>query len=91
MKYNELIEELIVECREALDDAAPRSRRDQLLVEAAARALARIQPEPFIEWVKENRDLCAFYYDVQESGTCAKPLEVAALILEAIARDAVEE
>jgi hypothetical protein len=39
----------------------------------------------FLRWVKESPEYSCFYYDVQESGVCAKPVEVAAIILEAIA------
>jgi hypothetical protein len=38
----------------------------------------------FLNWIKEDRQYSTFYYEVQESGVCAKPVEAAALILEAI-------
>jgi hypothetical protein len=44
----------------------------------------------FLNWVKEDREYALFYFDVQESGVCAKPRETAALILEAIIVDALE-
>ena len=38
----------------------------------------------FLNWIKDDREYSYFYYDVQESGVCAKPVEAAALILETL-------
>lgn len=47
-------------------------------------------PVIFLNWVIEDRDYSVFYFEVQESGVCAKPSEAAAMILEAIVLDALE-
>jgi hypothetical protein len=47
-------------------------------------------PEDFLRWVKEDRDYSYYYFDVQESGVCAKPVEAVAMILEAIVIDTLE-
>lgn len=57
--------------------------RFQILPELIEPLLA--SASDFLLWVKESREYSCFYYDVQESGVCAKPVEAAALILEAIA------
>jgi hypothetical protein len=50
----------------------------------------KIAPQDFLEWVKDDREYCWYYYDAQQSGVCAKPAEAAALILESIVLDALE-
>jgi hypothetical protein len=52
--------------------------------------LDKIEPQAFLEWVKDDREYCWYYYDAQQSGVCAKPAEAAALILESIVLDALE-
>jgi hypothetical protein len=47
-------------------------------------------PEDFLGWIKEDLEYSYFYFDVQESGVCAKPVEAVAMILEAIVIDALE-
>ena len=45
----------------------------------------------FLNWIKDDREYSTFYYDVQESGVCAKPVEAAAMILETIIVFALEQ
>ncbi|HEY7546478.1 MAG TPA: hypothetical protein VID27_16430 [Blastocatellia bacterium] len=51
--------------------------------------LPRIHPKDFIEWISNSPRYSFYFHDAQESGACAKPAEMAALILEAIALDAL--
>lgn len=55
---------------------------DRLMKEIAAR--------DFLEWIKEDREYSYYYFDAQQSGACAKPPEIMAMILESIAFDALE-
>jgi hypothetical protein len=48
-------------------------------------------PDVFLRWVKEDSQFSFFYFEVQESGVCAKPSEAAAMILEAIVVEALED
>jgi hypothetical protein len=38
----------------------------------------------FLRWVQEDPKYRIYYFEIQESGICAKPKEAAAMILEAI-------
>ena len=90
MDYRQLIDEIIAENRAKGPSVSSQVRHEHFL-ESMTGALSRIQPEPFLEWVRDDRELSAFFWDVQQSGACAKPREAAALIVEAIVMDAIEE
>jgi hypothetical protein len=64
--------------------------RTRVLADEINQALREIAPQEFLEWIKDDREYSFFYYDVQQSGVCAKPAEAVALILETIALDALE-
>jgi hypothetical protein len=86
------IQAIIDQCRAArAKSVTPELINDGLLREAVQNTLSRINAQAFLDWVKDDRELSYFYYDVQESGVCAKPREVAALVLEHIALDALEK
>lgn len=63
--------------------------RTRVLADEINRAMREIKPQEFLDWVKDDREYSFFYYDAQQSGVCAKPAEVAALILETIALDTI--
>ena len=77
-----MIQGLIEDC----SNAAPEIR-DRVMREQIERLVNELDAQSFLEWIKEDRDYSYYYFDVQQSGVCAKPREAAALILEAIAVD----
>jgi hypothetical protein len=84
------IHSIIARCQAARDGGAALDEiREGVLREAIADALRRMDVREFLDWVKDSREFCYFYYDVQQGGVCAKPREVAALILEQIALEAI--
>ena len=88
--YRAEIQSLIEQCEAARHfGASPDQIRDGVLREAVAAVLRRVNAHEFLEWVKDDREFCYFYYDAQQSGICAKPQEAAAFILEQIVLDAV--
>ena len=88
--YRAEIQSLIEQCEAARNlGASPDQIRDGVLRGAVAAVLRRINARDFLEWVKDDREFCYFYYDAQQSGICAKPPEAAAFILEQIALDAM--
>ena len=85
------IQFIIEQCRAARDSGASLAQiREGVLREAIEDTLRRMNVREFLDWIKDDRELGYFYYGVQQSGVCAKPLEAAALILEHIALDAME-
>ncbi|HEU4388574.1 MAG TPA: hypothetical protein VFV34_12305 [Blastocatellia bacterium] len=86
--YRALILELIRRCSadRPTDSDSLRQRVDEQVREAVAGLDAR----DFIRWIADDRSYGSYYFDIKESGACAKPREVAALVLEAIAVDAAE-
>jgi len=89
--YRAIILRLIEQCQAAhraglsLNDI-----RRRVLADEINSVLREIKPQAFLDWVKDDREYSFFYYDAQQSGVCAKPAEVVALILETIALDAIE-
>ena len=84
--YRQQILELIEKCKEA--ERAGFSLKDiryDLLPELIKHMLE--SSADFLNWIKEDREYAYFYFEVQESGTCAKPKEAAAMIVEAIVLD----
>lgn len=85
------IQTIIEQCKVARDLGASLNEiREGVLREAIEDALRRMNAREFLDWIKDDREFGYFYYDVQQSGVCAKPQEAAALILEHIALDAME-
>ena len=85
------IQTIIDQCKAARDRGASLSQiRESVLRDAIGDALRRMNLPEFLDWIKDDREFSYFYYDAQQSGICAKPQEVAALILEQIALDALE-
>jgi hypothetical protein len=85
------IQTIIEQCKVACDAGASLDQiREGVLREAIEDALRRMNAREFLDWIKDDREFGYFYYDVQQSGVCAKPQEAAALILEHIALDAME-
>ncbi|MFP5262877.1 MAG: hypothetical protein ACLGJB_13310 [Blastocatellia bacterium] len=88
---NEMVLGLIERCGAAVragvtrDGALRRVLRDEV-----QRLVKEAPPRDFLEWVKEDREYSCYYYDAQQSGVCAKPAEIMAMILESIALDALE-
>lgn len=64
--------------------------RNRVLPDETRRLMKEITAEDFLEWIKEDREYSYYYHDAQQSGVCAKPREVAAMILESIALDELE-
>ena len=88
--YRAEIQSLIEQCETARRGGASLDQiRAGVLREGIAAALGRLNAREFLEWIKDDREFCYFYYDAQQSGICAKPQEAAALILEQIALDAM--
>jgi hypothetical protein len=81
--YGQQILELIKTCQEAERNGFSLEEiRFEILPELMKPLL--ISAADFLLWVKESPEYSCFYFDVQESGICAKPVEAAALILESI-------
>lgn len=84
------IQIVIEQCKVARVSGASLDQiREGVLREAIEEALRRMKAREFLDWIKDDREFGYFYYDVQQSGVCAKPQEAAALILEHIALDAI--
>jgi hypothetical protein len=60
------------------------------LADRISRVLNDLDAVSFLEWIAGDPAYSVYYYDVKEAGACAKPREVAALVLEAIAVDTME-
>jgi hypothetical protein len=87
----EMIVRLIEKCKIAERAGATREEtRGSVLPDEINRLMGETAAQDFLEWVKEDREYSYYYYDAQQSGVCAKPLEAAAMILESIALDALE-
>lgn len=88
--YRQQILELIKTCQEAeANGASLEGIRSRVLPDLIKPVLD--SAKGFLTWIKEDREYSSFYFEVQESGVCAKPIEVAALILEAIVLDHLEQ
>ena len=82
--YRQMIEGLIEDCSNA-----DHKIRDRVLREQIERLVNGLDAQSFLDWVKEDREYSYYYFDVQQSGVCAKAREAAALILETIAVDKI--
>ncbi len=83
--YRQMIQGLIEDCSNAAHEIRSRVLREQI-----ERLVNGLDAQSFLEWIKEDREYSYYYFDVQESGVCAKPREAAALILETIAVDNIQ-
>lgn len=90
--YRAEIDSLIEICRDAaragatLEEIGGRTLHEKLQI-----LMREMSPHDFLKWVEEDRQYSFFYYDVQQDQFCAKPAEVAALILERIVLDHLEQ
>jgi hypothetical protein len=90
--YRREIASLIYACKTAARAGASLDEiKGGMLRDRVRSVVKEISPREFLEWVKEDREYSSYFYEAQQSGACAKPREAAALILEAIAIDAIEE
>jgi hypothetical protein len=81
--YRQQILELLAKCQEAERNGFSLEEiRFEILPELIKPLLT--SAADFLLWVKESPEYSCFYFDVQERGVCAKPVEAAAMILEAI-------
>lgn len=88
--YRELIKRLIEDCKSAHDRGADRDEiRGRVLPEKIEALKGGFSFPDFLEWVREDREYSSYYFDVQQSGACAKPAEITALILEEIVFDSI--
>jgi hypothetical protein len=88
--YRDLIAQAVEECKEARDRGAGRDEiRDRVLPEKIRALKNGVGLGGFLEWVREDREYSSYYFDAQQSGACAKPAEIAALILEEIVFDSI--
>jgi hypothetical protein len=62
--------------------------RSRIIPENAAVILN--QAPDFLRWIRDDNQYSFFYYEAQQSGICAKPVEAAAMILELIILDAID-
>ena len=86
--YRTLVGSLLDEYRNLTAAGEVPSRVE--ILERVSTLLAGLDARSFLTWVEEDPLYSSYYYDVHESGACSKPREVAALVLEAIAVDAIE-
>ena len=89
--HKEKILRLIERCKTAQSAGVHAGEiRDSVLPVELQRVMKEIEFQDFLDWVKDDREYSYYYYDAQQSGVCAKPAEVTAMILESIARDTIE-
>jgi hypothetical protein len=93
--YREFIKRLIEDCKRARDRGIGLDEiRDRVLPEKIeARKIEALKGgfsfRDFLEWIREEREYSSYYFDVQQNGACAKPVEIVALILEEIVFDSI--
>ena len=91
MLHEQIILDLIEECKRALRAGFTVSDiRSRLLADKIKLIIDETDTKDFLEWLKQDRQFCYYYYDAEQSGVCAKPREAAALIVESIVMDALE-
>ena len=88
--YKPEILELVASCQAAISKHLSLDEiRHRILPENARKILN--QATDFLHWVREDKEYSFYYYDAQQSGICAKPVEAAAMILEAIVLEAIQD
>jgi len=89
--YQQMILRLIESCEAEAGRGRTREQiREQWLPEKVRHLVVNMAPRQFIEWVRDDPDYRDYFFEVQDSGVCAKPAEAAALILETIVLDAID-
>ncbi len=89
MADRQMILDLIAECRQATKRGSSLAEiRSEIL--SAKLQLFLIHPADFLAWIREDREFSYAYFDVQQSGACAKPAEVVAMVLETIILETLE-
>jgi hypothetical protein len=89
--HREIITRLIERCKMAERAGVAREEiRNRVVPDEIERLIEDISTQDFLDWVKEDREYSYYYYDAQQSGVCAKPREVLAIILESITLDELE-
>jgi hypothetical protein len=87
--YQAAILDLIDRCQVAKSQSISLDEiRHRVLPENAQPILSNAAD--FLNWIRDERDYSFYYYEAQQSGVCAKPVEAAAMILEAIILEAIE-
>jgi hypothetical protein len=82
---------LIERCKASARAGVPRDETlNGVLRDEVERLMKETSARDFLEWIKQDREYSYYYYDAQQSGVCAKPTEIVAMILESIALDAIE-
>jgi len=90
MVYQQMILDLIVDCEKAKQNGLSLSDIRLTLLPVKIQPFLT-KPSDFLDWIREDREFSLFYFDAQQSGACAKPAEVVAMILEMIIFDALED
>jgi hypothetical protein len=81
--YRQWILELLEKCREAEARGITRKEiRFDILPDLSKPFLE--SSVDFLHWLREDREYSFYYFEVQEAGVCAKPVEIAAMVIEAI-------
>lgn len=89
ISYQQMILDLIADCERAEQNGLSLADIRLNLLPAKIQPFFN-NPMSFLEWIREDREFSLFYFDAQQSGVCAKPAEVVAMILEMIIFDALE-
>ena len=90
INYWQIIHDLIADCEKAKRNGLSLADiRTKLLPVKIQHFLKK--PVDFLDWIREDREFSLFYFDAQQSGVCAKPAEIVAVILEMIILDALED
>ena len=89
--YRQMIQGLIAGCMDAARAGVTDYEiRNRVLPHQIEQLVNGLDAQSFLDWIKEDREYSYYYFDVQQSGACAKAREAAALILEAIAVDNIQ-
>ena len=89
--YRQMIQGLIAGCMDAARAGVTDYEiRNRVLRDQIEQLVNGLDAQSFLDWIKEDREYSYYYFDVQQSGACAKAREAAALILEAIALDNIQ-
>ncbi|MBI2821093.1 MAG: hypothetical protein HYX74_02610 [Acidobacteria bacterium] len=89
--YPQLILRLIETCEQAARAGVCREEIcGSFLPEKVERLVRNLAAQDFLEWARNDPDYSFYYNEVEHAGLAARPAEAAAMILEAIAMDALE-
>ena len=90
MIYRQMIHDLIVNCEKAKQNGLSLADIRHTLLPGKIQPFLT-KPMDFLDWIREDRDFSYLYFDAQQSGVCAKPAELVAMILDMIILDALED